>query len=100
MNDTLNVIVICRDLKAMLRRGLELLELNGQLVYITTSLNPIENEAVVAALLKEAPSMSCFFFCILLYLISIKPVLHGRRYRGEGVRCKYLNLVLHDADTV
>ncbi|XP_060565995.1 RNA cytosine C(5)-methyltransferase NSUN2-like, partial [Ruditapes philippinarum] len=44
-----------KDLKAMLRRGLELLELNGQLVYITTSLNPIENEAVVAALLKEAP---------------------------------------------
>jgi len=44
-----------KSLKSMLRRGLELLEVNGQLVYSTTSLNPIENEAVVAALLKEAP---------------------------------------------
>lgn len=49
-----------RDLKGMLRRGLELLELNGQLVYITTSLNPVENEAVVASLLKEAPGMVYF----------------------------------------
>ena len=52
---------ICRDLKAMLRRGLELLEMYGQLVYTTTSLNPIENEAVVAALLKEAPRMLSLF---------------------------------------
>lgn len=43
-----------KDLKEMLRRSLELLELNGQLVYTTSSLNPIENEAVIAALLKEA----------------------------------------------
>ncbi|KAL4235310.1 tRNA (cytosine(34)-C(5))-methyltransferase [Mactra antiquata] len=44
-----------KDLKATLRRGVELLELNGQLVYCTNSMNPIENEAVVAAILSEAP---------------------------------------------
>lgn len=46
-----------KNLKAVLRRGLELLELNGQLVYVTNSMNPIENEAVVAALIDEAPDI-------------------------------------------
>ncbi|WAR12207.1 NSUN2-like protein [Mya arenaria] len=44
------------ELKRQIRRGLELLELNGQLVYITRSMNPVENEAVVAAILNEAPA--------------------------------------------
>ncbi|CAE7734837.1 Nsun2, partial [Symbiodinium sp. CCMP2456] len=40
----------------LLRRGFECLEAGGRLVYSTCSLNPIEDEAVVAALLIEFPS--------------------------------------------
>lgn len=36
------------------RRGAELLEVGGRLVYSTCSLNPIENEAVLCRLLREA----------------------------------------------
>ncbi|KAG7300998.1 hypothetical protein JYU34_015362 [Plutella xylostella] len=38
----------------ILKRGLELLTVGGRLVYSTCSLNPIENEAVVARVLREA----------------------------------------------
>ena len=37
----------------IVRRGAELLEVGGRLVYSTCSLNPIENEAVLCRLLKE-----------------------------------------------
>ncbi|CAJ1441279.1 unnamed protein product, partial [Effrenium voratum] len=40
----------------LLRRGFECLEPQGRLVYSTCSLNPVEDEAVVAALLAEFPS--------------------------------------------
>lgn len=36
------------------RRGAELLEVGGRMVYSTCSLNPIENEAVLCRLLREA----------------------------------------------
>jgi multisite-specific tRNA:(cytosine-C5)-methyltransferase len=34
-------------------RGLELLKVDGRISYSTCSLNPIENEAVVAAVLDQ-----------------------------------------------
>ena len=37
------------------QRGIELLAEGGDLVYTSTSMNPIENEAVVAAILRMAP---------------------------------------------
>jgi len=39
----------------ILRRGCELLKVGGRLVYSTCSMNPTENEAVVASLLREFP---------------------------------------------
>lgn len=37
----------------VLRRGCELLEIGGRLVYSTCSFNPIENEAVIHRILQE-----------------------------------------------
>ena len=44
-----------RNQKRFLQRGIELLAEGGDLVYTSTSMNPIENEAVVAAILRMAP---------------------------------------------
>ena len=37
----------------ILKRGMELLEVGGRLVYSTCSFNPLENEAVIAGVLKQ-----------------------------------------------
>lgn len=42
----------------MLQRGLELLAVGGRLVYSTCSLNPVEDEAVILALIKQ-----CGMYC-------------------------------------
>lgn len=38
----------------ILKRGLELLNVGGRLVYSTCSFNPVENEAVVNRILTDA----------------------------------------------
>lgn len=38
----------------ILHRGVELLKIGGKIIYSTCSFNPVENEAVVATMLKEA----------------------------------------------
>ena len=37
----------------ILKRGLDLLEVGGRLVYSTCSLNPVEDEAVIASMLRQ-----------------------------------------------
>ncbi|XP_049285733.1 tRNA (cytosine(34)-C(5))-methyltransferase [Anopheles funestus] len=48
----------------ILKRGAELLEVGGKLVYSTCSLNPIENEAVLYHLLKESEGSLEIVECI------------------------------------
>ena len=43
------VLHVCRIQLRILLRGLELLNVGGRLVYSTCSLNPVEDEAVIAA---------------------------------------------------
>lgn len=44
-------------------RGVEQLAVGGRMVYSTCSLNPIEDEAVIAALLEKSEGMSVFCCC-------------------------------------
>ena len=47
-------MVTCKfDSRRILKRGMELLEVGGRLVYSTCSLNPVEDEAVVQRLILE-----------------------------------------------
>lgn len=55
------------------RRGAELLEVGGRMVYSTCSLNPIENEAVLCRLLREADGA--------LELVSPGDAVKGLKYR-------------------
>lgn len=59
------------------RRGAEMLEVGGRMVYSTCSLNPIENEAVLIRLLKESEGA--------LKLIDVSDNLKGLKYNG-GVK--------------
>lgn len=57
----------------ILKRGLELLKKSGLLVYSTCSLNPVENEAVIASILREAEGK--------VELVDIKPKLADLKCR-------------------
>ncbi|KAI5181163.1 tRNA (cytosine34-C5)-methyltransferase [Nematocida sp. AWRm80] len=50
--------------KRIVKRGIDMLSDNGILVYSTCSLNPIENEAVLMALLAERPNIEIVPFSI------------------------------------
>lgn len=60
----------------ILRRGVELLNVDGKLVYSTCSINPIENESVVHRILKE--------FDGVLELVDVSSVLPGLKYMPGG----------------
>ena len=53
-----NGVFVCRIQKKILQRGLELLAVGGRLVYSTCSLNPVEDEAVILALIKQCGTYS------------------------------------------
>lgn len=48
------LLYACCSIQAkILKRGLDLLEVGGRLVYSTCSLNPVEDEAVIAGMLQK-----------------------------------------------
>ena len=70
-NDLLSLCVIDQLLfrlqLAIARRGCELLKVGGLIVYSTCAMNPIENEAVVAQLLREGKgSILCYSFVYMV----------------------------------
>lgn len=66
----------------ILKRGLELLKVGGKISYSTCSLNPIENEAVVAAALKDYPGK--------IRLLNVG--LPGFRFQQGFTSWRFLNL--------
>ena len=59
-----------RTQKKFLQRAVELLAPNGDIVYTTTSMNPIENEAVVASILRMSAGM--FVRLILVDIFTVE----------------------------
>ena len=58
----LMLYLVCRLQLRILTRGLELLVPGGRLVYSTCSLNPVEDEAVVAAAVTHSGGMIVNYF--------------------------------------
>ncbi|XP_060569346.1 RNA cytosine-C(5)-methyltransferase NSUN2-like [Ruditapes philippinarum] len=58
--------------KKVLQRGLELLAVGGRLVYSTCSLNPVEDEAVILALIKQCKGA--------IELVDVSDKLPGLNY--------------------
>lgn len=71
-----NGVYLHRLQSHILRRGLELLKPGGKIVYSTCSLNPIENEAVVASMLEKCEGA--------LELIDVSTELKGLK-RCAGI---------------
>lgn len=64
----------------MLKRGCELLDIGGRLVYSTCSFNPVENEAVVHRVLQETGDA--------VKLVDVEHMLPGLKFhKGMYVVC-------------
>lgn len=60
--------------RRILKRGLELLEVGGRLVYSTCSMNPVEDEAVLASVLSSDQFSGC------VNLVDVSKELPGLKY--------------------
>ena len=58
----------------LLKRGLELLEAGGRIVYSTCSLNPVEDEAVLSAILAQMMGV-CPVLRFIVYFYYTSPSL-------------------------
>lgn len=59
--------------KEILKRALELVKVKGRVLYSTTTMNPIENEAIIMAMIKEAKGS--------VELFDVRPMIKDFKYR-------------------
>lgn len=79
----------------ILRRGVELLEIGGLIAYSTCSMNPVEDEAVIAALLRAAQGS--------VELMDLTDRLRGLKYKPGTSKWTVMNKdgnVIESADKV